>query len=297
MIVDNFNFKSFINDKKMNDTAIIIASYQPNKVSSELLRIALSSIEKINLDDISVWIIDVGSPKKDYLVKSNEFNKFNFIYVDYSPITWEQTPLLTRIIKTIFLQKAPRAGSYANAWSLEFALSYFEKINYFPNFFMSLQSDIIFTNYYSITELREKIKKNKNIIAGGYRVQKNLGKNYDVVHSLACMWNLELFKKLKLNFYPDLPNYDIGEKAIAIASNKGHEILGYRNLRIQKLLSTEIIDDKYLSLGDGVDVCVNNNLDVVFLHLGRGIEKSRNTKFNSQKFSPIDWINWYKKNF
>ncbi len=296
MNINNFNFSSFVNNIETNDTAIVIASYQPNKISSEILRVALRSIEKINLENISVWIIDVGSPKEDYLVKKKEFSKFNFLYVDYTPATWDQTPLLSKVIKTLFFQKAPRTGSYANAWTLEFALGYFHKINYHPNFFMSLQSDIIFTNYNSITELRKKIQKKENIIAAGYRSQKNLGKNCDIIHSLACMWNLKLFKKLKLNFYPDLPNYDIGEKAIAVALQNGCEILGYRNLRTQKLLTNEKIENKYLSLGNGVDVCVNDNLDVVFLHLGRGIEKSENTNFNSQKFLPLDWINWYKKN-
>lgn len=296
MNINNFNFTSFVNDREMNDTAIVISSYQPNKISSELLRIALMSIEKINLENISVWIIDVGSPKKDHLVKKNEFKKFNFLYVDYTPVTWEQTPLLSRILKTLIFKKAPRTGSYANAWSLEFALSYFDEINYHPNFFMTLQSDVIFTNYNSITELREKLKKNENLIAGGYRIQKNLGKNYDIIHSLACMWKLKLFKKLKLNLYPDLPNYDIAEKAIAVASENGYEILGYRNLRTQKLLTNEKIENKYLSLGNGVDVCVNDDLDVVFLHLGRGIEKSESRNFNSKKFLPVDWINWYKKN-
>ena len=86
-------------------------------------------------------------------------------------------------------------------------------------------------------------------------------------------------------------------KKIAAATDKGYKILGYRNLRTKKLLENELIDKKFLSLGNGVDVCVNDNLDVVFLHLGRGIEKSNNANFKSQKFSSLDWINWYKENF
>ncbi len=298
MNLDKLNFEfSSSNNYQNSDVAVVLSSYQPNRTSSDILRIALSSLEKINLKNISVWVVDVGSPKNDHLVKKDEFKKFNFLYVDYTPTTWEQTHILKRLIKTICFQKAPRTGSYANAWSLEFVLSFFNKINYTPNFFMTLQSDIIFTNYNSLSELREKMSNNENLIAGGYRLQENLGKNYRIIHSLACMWNLKLFKKLRLNLYPDLPNYDIGEKAIAIATNKGYKILGYRNLRTQKLLKHEKIENKYLSLGNGVDVCVNNQLNVVFLHLGRGIEKSKKINFNSEKFSPIDWINWYNKNF
>ena len=46
-----------------------------------------------------------------------------------------------------------------------------------------------------------------------------------------------------------------------------------------------------------MDICVNEKLNVVFLHLGRGIDKSKDINFNSEKFSPLDWINWYENIF
>ena len=297
MNIDKYKQVAFLNSTKNTDTALVFASYQPNKVSSDLLRIALKSLEKINLDNISVWIIDVGSPKAHYLVSSDEFKKFNFIYVDYTPRSWEQTPLVVKILKSIFLNKAPRAGSNANAWSLEFAISYFNKINYKPQFFMTLQTDVIFTEFNSIKDLREEMLNDKKIIAAGFRGQFNLGKKYQIIHPLGCMWNFDLFNKLNLNLYPDLPDYDIGEKAIALSVNQGYKILSYRNLRTNKPLNYKIEDKKYLGLGDGVDICVNNKFEIVFLHLGRGIEKSNNSDSISKKFSARDWISWYERNF
>ena len=297
MNIDKYKQVAFLNSTKNTDTALVFASYQPNKVSSDLLRIALKSLENINLDNISVWIIDVGSPKAHYLVSSDEFKKFNFIYVDYTPRSWEQTPLVVKILKSIFLNKAPRAGSNANAWSLEFAISYFNKINYKPKFFMTLQTDVIFTKFSSIMDLREEMLNDKKIIAGGFREQLNLGKKFKIIHSLGCMWNLDLFKKLKLNLYPDLPNYDVAEKAIALSTNHGYKILSYLNLRTDKHLNHKIKDKKYLTLGNGVDIFVNKKFEVVFLHLGRGIEKSKNLNLVSKKFSALDWINWYETNF
>ena len=57
---------------------------------------------------------------------------------------------------------------------------------------------------------------------------------------------------------------------MAVAIDKGYKIFGYRNLRTEKLLESEFINKKFLSLGNGVDICVNEKLNVVFLHLGRG---------------------------
>ena len=73
MNIEKYNFTSSLNLNRDNNTALVFASYQPNKISSDILRVALDSLEKINLANISVWVIDVGSPKSDYLVKQNEF--------------------------------------------------------------------------------------------------------------------------------------------------------------------------------------------------------------------------------
>ena len=64
---------------------------------------------------------------------------------------------------------------------------------------MTLQNDVMFTDFNSISDLR-KDDENNNFIAGGLRTD-NLGKKYKIIHSLACMWNLKLFKKLNLNLY------------------------------------------------------------------------------------------------
>lgn len=294
----NHYYKSYLSSpKSIKDVALVFSSYQPNRNASDILRVALDSLEKINLENTSVWVFDVGSPKSKTLVNPAEYEKFNFIYVDFSPTTWSQTPLIKKIIKKLFLQKAPREGSYANSWTLEFALDYFNEINYCPKFFMTLQTDIIFTHFNSIKNLYDKMLNDENIAASGFRMQDNLGKKYKIIHPLACMWNFKLFKKLNLNLFPDFPNFDVGEKAIVKAIDSGYKISGYKNLRTDSNTDNVKIDKKFLLLGSGVDICLNEDSEVVFLHLGRGIEKSKSVNSYHKKFSSTEWINWYKKEF
>ena len=74
MNIDKLNFEfSSSNNYQNSDVAVVLSSYQPNRTSSDILRIALSSLEKINLKNVSVWVVDVGSPKNDHLVKKNEY--------------------------------------------------------------------------------------------------------------------------------------------------------------------------------------------------------------------------------
>jgi hypothetical protein len=175
---------------------------------------------------------------------------------------------------------------------LEFAKKLFYKINYNPSFFMTLHMDVMFTNQETINKLRQKLL-NKEYIACGVRDQMNLGNEYKILHPLGCMWNYNLFKDLNLNFMPKFPKFDVGEKAVADSLDKNLKIFGYENSRNNKFLFDKI-DNKYKSL-KSVDICVDENYNVIFLHLGRGILKSSN-KYKKNTFTTIDWINWYKNN-
>jgi hypothetical protein len=92
---------------------------------------------------------------------------------------------------------------------------------------------------------------------------------------------------------PKFPKFDVGEKAISDSLDKNFKIFAYENSRNDSLL-LDRINDKYKSLTT-VDVSVDENNNVIFLHLGRGILKSSN-KYKKNSFTPIDWINWYKNN-
>ena len=289
------NYKYYKGEYKNTDTAIILASYQPNKIASDILRVALNSLSKIDLDNCSVWVVDIASPNSENLVKHSEFTKFNFLYVNFLPQDFNKNVL--KKILDFFNFPKKREGSFINSWSIHFALNYFKNINYDPKYFLTLQTDIIFTSYNILKNLRAKLEQNKNLIAAGFREQPNLGKRYKILHSLGCMWNYDLFKKLNLNLYPKFPDFDLAEYAIAKSLDKGYKTYSLKNARIEKSLIKNIKEDKYLKLGDGVDICLDENSDVVFLHLGRGISKSLYNKDNNKKFTAKEWISWYNQNF
>ena len=295
MHLETKDYTYYRGEYKNTNTAIIFASYQPNKIASDLLRVALNSLSKIDLENCSVWIIDVASPNSENLVKHSEFKKFNFLYVKFLPQDLNKN-IFQKILNFLSL-RSKREGSFINSWSIHFALNYFKNISYDPKYFLTLQTDIIFTSYNILGNLKLKLEQNKNLIAAGFREQPNLGKKYKILHSLGCMWNYDLFKKLNLNLYPKFPDFDLAEYAIAKSLDKGYETYSLKNARTDKSLINNIKEEKYQHLGDGVDICLNENSDVVFLHLGRGISKSLDNKDNNKKFTAKEWISWYYKNF
>ena len=94
--------------------ALMISSYQPNRLGSDLLRIALNSMIRFKTADASVWVIDVGSSKSEFLVTPDEYPTVNFVITDFTPRSWQSTPPIRRLIKQILGFQAPRAGSFAH---------------------------------------------------------------------------------------------------------------------------------------------------------------------------------------
>ena len=291
MNIDKINFKENLSLDFMQDLAVIFASYQPNKIASDLLRVSLKSLKNTKLDKISVWIIDVGSPNHDQLVKTEEFPEFNFVYINYVPSS--KLDLFKKLFQMLINGSIKREGSYINSWSIHFALEYFKKKSYMPNYIFTSQTDVIFTEENSLQELKKKFYANEKLIAAGFRAQKNLGKNYDIIHSLGCMWDYQKFLDQKLNLFPDFPDYDVSELAIVNSVKKGFEIFSYNNVRTDKSFHTHIENTKYSKLGNGVDICLNEKNEVAFLHLGRGVDKSIGNYKKENAFQAKDWIKWY----
>lgn len=288
---DKVSFKKHVVD--MAEVALIVSTYQPTKDSSDLLRIALDSMLKNKTSKFSIWVVDVGSPDSDFRVTEKEYPNVNFIETNYIPTSWEGVSWKRKLLGKIMLKKAPRSGSYANAWTLDFAIDLFKKLDYSPKYFMTLQMDTMFVDKNFIKKILSMF--DDKTAAVGVRRQKNLSKKYFILHSLGCMWNYQIYCNLKLSMKIELPNFDVGEKAIYLVVKNGYQIKNlectYGNSKIIKNLPS-----RYQDL-PGTDRSVDSKGNVIFMHLGRGIPKSGKLfkyKERKSRTTVSDWIKWYK---
>jgi hypothetical protein len=284
----------FFTPSKKGRVALIVSTFQQNRKSSQLLRVAIDSMLRFKPDDADIWIIDVGSLDYDSKITPRDYPDVNFIVVDFTPRSWDGISWRRKLLYKLLLKKVPRAGSFANAWTLNIALKFFSDLNYNPEFFMTLQMDIMFTDSSLVLNLLKKF--NKDIIAVGVRQQKNLSGDIDILHSLGCMWKLKLYNDLDLSMEAKLPYFDVGENAIHKAISHGYKIDSLEcSYSSPEILNK--IDEKYLKL-PGTDRTINKENEVVFMHLGRGISKSSGDYSESiKKTSVKDWIEWYDNEF
>ena len=142
------------------------------------MRIALNSMIKYKKEDVSIWVIDVGSRESKSLVTPEEYPTINFIETNFTPRSWESTPILRRIIKRILGNTPPRAGSYASAWTLDFGIHSFRKLKYYPEYFMTLHMDVMFTREHVIDESLKLFDEKTAAVGGSNFVMISLKKYY-----------------------------------------------------------------------------------------------------------------------
>ena len=280
----------FFTPSKEGTVALVVSTFQQNEKSSELLRVAIDSMLRFKPDYADIWIVDVGSPAYDFKVTPIDYPTVNFIITDFTPRSWDGISWRRKLLNKLLFNQVPRTGSHANAWTLDIALKSFDALKYDPAYFMTLQMDVMFTNSNLILNLLNKF--NNNVIAVGVRKQKNLSGEYEILHSLGCMWKMDFYKDLELSMKTNLPYFDVGEHAIYKATSHGYKIdslkCSYSNPEILNKLA-----DKYIKLS-GTDRTINQDNEVVFMHLGRGISKSSGDySENIKKTSAEDWISWY----
>jgi len=87
------------------------------------------------------------------------------------------------------------------------------------------------------------------------------------------MCDFQLLKRLKLSFFPDLPQLDVGDNVTVKLREAGYKVFACLNT----VWAPELVAKIPLSspLRDlHVDRSFDDNGNVIFLHLGRGLRRS-----------------------
>jgi hypothetical protein len=94
-----------------------------------------------------------------------------------------------------------------------------------------------------------------------------------VLHVLGYVVDFQLFKRLGLDFFPDLPLIDTGDKITTGLRQAGYQVFSCPNTVWEPELAANIPPSSPLSSID-VDRAFDDVGNVIFLHLGRGLRKT-----------------------
>src|SRR3972149_5231684 len=268
--IDNRTYEVFIKEKtriRKEAARIIVVSFQPNKEASELLELCIKSIKKFTDADYELWIVDNNSP--------GEFIKWLDNVED---------------INIACIRTEPEGGaSYANGLALEVAV---RLVNPGTKYLVSLHEDVVVCRYGWLDYMLSKIDGKTR--AAGFRLTRARVPE-GVLHVCGYMIDFQVFKELKLSFLPELPEFDVGDKAIYELRKNGFGIFytpnTFDNPDLIKLIP-ETMEVRNLN----VTRSFNYKNEIIYMHLGRGIPKTIGEYRNKEKSSSKQWSEYIRNN-
>lgn len=267
--IDGRGYNIFLKKQKLENIdapRLLVVSYLPDKKTIRLLRYCIETIQKFTDTPYELWIIDNNSPI-------------------------ENTKWLDEVegINLVLSRTQPKDnGSYANAIGLEIGKSLIDQES---KYIMTLHQDIVVCKkgwlQYLLSKFDEKTR------AVGMRMDTTRVKD-GILHVLGYIIDFQLFKNLNLSFFPELPKYDVGDKAIVEIKNAGYKIFATPNSIWDKIVIEKLSNSSpYKNFN--VDRSIDENGNVIFMHLGRGVHKSIGTYIDTEK-SIVIWESFVEKN-
>ncbi|MGO9569102.1 MAG: hypothetical protein ACLP5H_16320 [Desulfomonilaceae bacterium] len=242
---------------------LAVVSRQHNETAINLVRVCIDAVRHFTAEPHELWVIDNNSP--------------------WPNIRWlsEQPGINIALNRTEPLPEEARNNekvtddpdsqltwdSYANAIGLEIAAKLIDPQS---NYLMSMHMDTMPCRAGWLSYLQSKI--NDKVRAAGVRLDRTRTPE-GVLHVLGYMVDFQLFKKLQLDYLPDLPELDVGDKVTVRLRERGYEVFACPNTLWDPALAEKIPASSPLK-DFRVDRAFDDDGNVIFLHLGRGVRKS-----------------------
>lgn len=256
---------------------LVVVAYQPNELAQAVLRICLQAIQRYSTEPYELWVVDNFSPL--------QYTHWLLDYPDINVVLNRTEPIPPKA--NGFWQRWGRSrgqrdwGSYANAIALELAI---RLIDPETRFLMTLHMDTLPCREGWLSFLKSKVMHGFG--AAGVRLDRGRTPA-GVLHVLGYLVDFQLFRKLSLDFFPRLPQYDVGDKVTVALRNAGHDVFACRNTLWEPHL-VEMIPPSSPLRTLNVDRAFDDEGNVIFLHLGRGIRKSIGEQ--EKGVTPVDWV-------
>lgn len=256
---------------------LVVVSHLPNEASIGLLETCLRSVQHFTPEPHELWVVDNNSPESN-LTNITQWPDLNLVLNRTEPVPPD---LVSTDDPGLGNPNQQNWGSYANGLALELAV---RMIDPQSRYFMSMHMDALPCRSGWLSFLVSKI--GPNVGAAGVRLDKTRNPE-GVLHVLGYVVDFQLFKRLGLDFFPELPELDTGDKITTGLRQAGFQVFACPNTVWEPELAANIPSSSPLC-SMGVDRAFDDDGNVIFLHLGRGLRKT--TGQHKRGLTVEDWI-------
>lgn len=243
---------------------LVVVAHQETETAEQLLRVCIDTVRRFTPEPHELWVVDNNSPIRpaEKLLKEPDVN-----------VVLNRTEPLPPEARTGEGANGPAVsqlawGSYANAIGLELALRCIDPLS---THVMTMHMDVMPCRRGWLSFLRSKILN--HTAAAGVRLDRTRSPD-GVLHVLGYMVDYQVFRALGLNFFPDLPMYDVGDLVTVRLRAAGYGVFACRNTLWQPEMALTLPEDSPVR-DFPVDRALDDDGNPIFLHLGRGVRRAR----------------------
>lgn len=256
---------------------LLIVAYQPNPTAAAILRACIRSIRRFTPEPHELWVLDNHSP--------GEHTRWLLDEPGVNLVLSHKTPLPPEVRRSwkFWERRKPQQhwGSYANAAGFELGL---QAIDPHTSLLLTLHMDTLACRPGWLSYLRSKLDGQVRL-AGVHLSRSRVPEG--ALHILGCLLDFQLFRTLKLDFLPDLPRLDVGDRITVKFRQAGYQVFACGNTFDQPALA-EKIDSRSPFRELPVFRALDDDFNVIFMHLARGVRKT--TGEHTRGLSAEEWI-------
>lgn len=260
---------------------LVVVAHQGTETAEQLLRVCIDTVRRFTPEPHELWVVDNNSPVRpaEELLKEADIN-----------VILNRTEPLPSEARTGDPGARPTTqlawGSYANAIGLELALRCIDPLS---THVMAMHMDVMPCRQGWLSFLRSKIAD--RTAAAGVRLDRTRTSD-GVLHVLGYMVDYQVFRGLGLDFFPDLPTYDVGDLVTVRLRAAGYRVFACRNTLWEPELAMILPEDPPLR-DFSVDRALDDDGNPIFLHLGRGVRRARGEPVKGVDVQ--DWIRFARE--
>jgi hypothetical protein len=255
---------------------LTVVSRQLNRSAMDLVRVCVQAVQYFTPEPHELWVVDNNSPKEnlEWLMDWPNVN-LALSHTDPRPPKAGDTG-----------SEADPGGqltwdSYSNAIALEIAVRLIDPQS---THFMAMHMDTMPCRSGWLSFLKSKI--HGKVGAAGVRMDRTRTPD-GVLHVLGYLVDFQLFKTLNLDFLPELPGLDVGDRVTIRLRQEGYEVFACPNTLWEPELADKIPASSPFRTFH-VDRAFDDADNVIFLHLGRGVRKSIGV--HQRGTTPEEWV-------
>lgn len=263
---------------------LITVCYNTTESGVLVTKACVDAVLKMTPEPFELWVVDNASPA-EHSQWLRETPGINVIINQTPPIPKQKQSRLARMgLKRVDADAQMKVGSYANAIGLELGVHFIDDAT--EHVFV-MHNDVLPLQPYWLSFLQSKLTKQVRAIG---MLRDKHPERIEALHVSGLLFDYQLFRQLDVDFFPQLPRLDVGDRITEAFEEAGYITEHCRNTYNEPESEAWLPDNKWRDKLPHVAWSFDDNQVPIYVHLARGTPKSKGTYWKEGRATPEAFV-------